>query len=85
MPGVFKDKVSYQSLALAADYLTGPRQFNITKLAIAGQGFALNGTAGITLNLNFVATTGTPPSITTQPTNATRLRQNKRATTRHAD
>jgi hypothetical protein len=50
MPGVFKDKVSYQSLVLAADYLAGPRQFNITKLALAGQGFALGGTASITLN-----------------------------------
>ena len=28
-------------------------------------------TGGITLNFNFVATIGTPPSITTQPTNAT--------------
>jgi hypothetical protein len=50
MPGVFKDKVSYQSLTLGADYLTGPRQFNITRLAIAGQGFALGGTGSITLN-----------------------------------
>jgi hypothetical protein len=52
MPGIFKEPVGYQSLMLAADYLTGPRQFNIAKLAIAAQGFALNGAGTITLNDN---------------------------------
>ncbi len=52
MPGIFKEPVGYQSVMLAADYLTGPRQFNITKLAIAAPGFALNGTVALTLNDN---------------------------------
>lgn len=50
MPGVFKDKVAYRSITLAADYHAGPRQFDVTKLAIAAQGFALDGNGTITLN-----------------------------------
>ena len=50
MPGVFKEKVAYRSVTLAADYLTGPRQFQVTKFAIAAQGFALDGSGTITLN-----------------------------------
>ncbi len=50
MPGVFKEKVAYRSVTLAADYLTGPRQFQVTKFAVAAQGFALDGSGTITLN-----------------------------------
>jgi hypothetical protein len=52
MPGVFKDKVAYQSVTLAADYLTGPRQFEVAKLAVLAQGFALTGAGKVTLNTN---------------------------------
>ena len=50
MPGVFKEKVTYRSITLAADYLTGPRQFEVTKFAIAAQGFSFDGSGTITLN-----------------------------------
>lgn len=50
MPGVFKEKVAYRSITLAANYLTGPRQFEVTKFAIAAQGFAFDGSGTITLN-----------------------------------
>ncbi len=50
MPGVFKDKVAYQSLKLAADYLTATRQFEVAQLAVAAQGFALAGSGTVTLN-----------------------------------
>jgi hypothetical protein len=50
MPGVFSGAVGYQSLAVAADYLTGPRQFNVTKLNVTAQGFAFDGSGSMTLN-----------------------------------
>ena len=50
MPGVFKDKVAYQSISLAADSLTAPRQIEVGKLAVAAQGFFLEGAGTITLN-----------------------------------
>ena len=52
MPGVFAQAVGYQSLALAADYLTGPRQFNVTKLNVTAPGFALDGSGIVSLNDN---------------------------------
>ncbi len=50
MPGVFAHPVGYQSLAVVADYLTGPRQFNISRLSVSAKGFALDGSGSITLN-----------------------------------
>lgn len=50
MPGLFKDKVAYQSITLAADYLTATRQVEVTKLAVAAQGFALDASGTVTLN-----------------------------------
>ncbi len=38
MPGVFKDKVGYQTVAAALDYFPATRQFDITKLALTAQG-----------------------------------------------
>ena len=52
MPGVFKEKVAYQSITLKADYLAATRQFEVTELAVAAQGFALNGSGTVTLNDN---------------------------------
>ena len=52
MPGVFKDKVAYQSVTLDANYLTATRQFDVAKLAVAAQGFALNASGTVTLNDN---------------------------------
>jgi len=52
MPGVYAQPVSYQSLAVEADYLTGPRQFNITKLNVSAPGFAFDGAGSVTLNDN---------------------------------
>ncbi len=50
MPGLFKDKVAYQSITLAANYLTAVRQIEVTKLAVAAQGFALDASGTVTLN-----------------------------------
>ena len=50
MPGVLPQPVTYQALAVAGDYLTGPRQFQITKLNLAAPGFALDGSGTVTLN-----------------------------------
>jgi hypothetical protein len=50
MPGVFAQAVGYQSLALKADFLTGPRQFNVTQFNVTGQGFALDASGTVTLN-----------------------------------
>ncbi len=50
MPGIFAQPVTYRSLAVAADYLAGPRQINITRLAVTANGFALDGSGSITLN-----------------------------------
>ncbi|MFO1247905.1 MAG: DUF3971 domain-containing protein [Alphaproteobacteria bacterium] len=52
MPGVFPGAVGYQSVAVAADYLAGPREFNFTKLAVAAAGFALEGSGTVTMNDN---------------------------------
>jgi hypothetical protein len=52
MPGVFPEAVGYQTVTVAADYLTGPRQFNFTKLAVAAQDFALDASGTLTLNDN---------------------------------
>ncbi|HEX4636027.1 MAG TPA: AsmA-like C-terminal region-containing protein [Rhizomicrobium sp.] len=50
MPGIFAQAVSYQSLAVAGDYLFQPRQFNVSKFSLAASGFALDGSGSITLN-----------------------------------
>ena len=50
MPGIFAQPVGYQGVALAADYLTGPRQFEVSKLAVTAQGFALDASGTLTLN-----------------------------------
>ncbi len=50
MPGIFATPVGYQGVTLTADYLTGPRQFEISKLAVTAQGFALEASGTITLN-----------------------------------
>jgi hypothetical protein len=55
MPGVFAGAIGYQSVTVAADYLTGPRQFHFTKLAIAAPGFALAASGTLTLNDNGAA------------------------------
>ena len=52
LPGVFSGAIGYQSVTVAADYLTGPRQFNFTRLAIAAPGFALDASGTLTLNDN---------------------------------
>jgi hypothetical protein len=50
MPGIFSNPVGYQTLALQADYLTGPRQFNVAKFGLAAPGFALDASGILTLN-----------------------------------
>ena len=50
MPGIFVQPVGYQSVLLAADYLTGPRQFVVSKLGVTAQGFALEASGTLTLN-----------------------------------
>jgi len=50
MPGVFAQAVSYQSLAVAGDYLLEPRQFNLSRFNLAAPGFALDGSGSVTLN-----------------------------------
>jgi hypothetical protein len=50
MPGVFAGPIGYHSLLVAADYLTGPRQFNVTKLNLTATGFALDASGSVTLN-----------------------------------
>lgn len=52
MPGVFSGAVTYQSLAIEADYLTAARQFDVTRLNLAAEGFALEGSGTVTLNDN---------------------------------
>jgi hypothetical protein len=52
MPGIFSQPVDYQSLKVEADYLTGPRQFNISKLNLLAAGFALEGSGTVTMNDN---------------------------------
>jgi hypothetical protein len=52
MPGILPKPTGYQTLALQGDYLTGPRQFNITKFGITAPGFALDGSGALTLNDN---------------------------------
>ncbi|MEO8301266.1 MAG: DUF3971 domain-containing protein, partial [Rhizomicrobium sp.] len=50
MPGVLPQPVTYQSLTVETDFLTGPRQFNITKLNLRAADFALDGSGTVTLN-----------------------------------
>ncbi|MCX7280995.1 MAG: DUF3971 domain-containing protein [Alphaproteobacteria bacterium] len=50
MPGVFPTAVGYQLVTVVADYLTGPRQFNFTKLAISAPSFALDASGTLILN-----------------------------------
>jgi hypothetical protein len=50
MPGLFAGAVGYQSLSVAGDYLTGPRQFDIARLSVLAKGFALDGSGSITMN-----------------------------------
>jgi AsmA-like C-terminal region/Protein of unknown function len=50
MPGVFPGPVGYKSLAAVADYLTGPRQFRVTKLNITASDFAFDGSGIVSLN-----------------------------------
>jgi hypothetical protein len=52
MPGILPRPVGYQTLALQADYLTGPRQFNVAKFGITAPGFALDASGALTLNDN---------------------------------
>ena len=50
MPGIFAKPVGYQGVVLSADYLTAPRQFVVSKLAVTAQGFALDASGTLTLN-----------------------------------
>ncbi len=50
VPGILPKPTGYQTLALQADYLTGPRQFNISKFGVTAPGFALDASGTLTLN-----------------------------------
>jgi Protein of unknown function/AsmA-like C-terminal region len=50
LPGLFAQPIAYQSLLLAVDYLTGPRQFNFTRLSLTAPGFGLDAKGALTLN-----------------------------------
>jgi hypothetical protein len=50
MPGVLPQPTGYQNLAVAADYLTGPRQFTVSKFKLAAPRFALDASGTVTLN-----------------------------------
>jgi Protein of unknown function/AsmA-like C-terminal region len=50
MPSLFAQPVAYQALTVAGDYLTGPRQFDITRFNITAPGFALDASGTVTLN-----------------------------------
>ena len=50
MPGLFPQPVAYQTLTVAGDYLTGPRQFDITSFNVTAPGFALDASGTVTLN-----------------------------------
>jgi hypothetical protein len=52
MPGILPKPTGYQTLALQADYLTGPRQFNVTKFGVTAPGFAMDASGSLTLNDN---------------------------------
>jgi hypothetical protein len=52
MPGILPRPTGYQTLALQADYLTGPRQFNVSKFGVTAPGFALDASGTLTLNGN---------------------------------
>jgi hypothetical protein len=52
MPGIFAQPVGYQSFTVIGDYLTGPRQFAISKLNLIAPGFTLDGSGSLTLNDN---------------------------------
>jgi Protein of unknown function/AsmA-like C-terminal region len=50
MPGILPKPTGYQTLLFQADYLTGPRQFNVTKFGVTAPGFALDASGTMTLN-----------------------------------
>ncbi len=50
MPGVLPKPTGYQTLLFQADYLTGPRQFNVSKFGVTAPGFALDASGTLTLN-----------------------------------
>lgn len=52
MPGLFQGPVTYQAVAVAADYDTAARRFDITRFAADAPGFDLRANAAITLNDN---------------------------------
>jgi hypothetical protein len=52
MPGILPRPTGYQTLALEADYLTGPRQFTVSKFGVTAPGFALDASGTLTLNGN---------------------------------
>ncbi|HEX4272251.1 MAG TPA: DUF3971 domain-containing protein, partial [Rhizomicrobium sp.] len=52
MPGILPKPVGYQTLALQGDYLTGPRQFNVSKFGVTAPGFALDASGALTMNDN---------------------------------
>jgi hypothetical protein len=52
MPAVLPRPTGYQTVLLEADYLTGPRQFHVTKFGVTAPGFALDAGGTLTLNDN---------------------------------
>ncbi|HUE66474.1 MAG TPA: AsmA-like C-terminal domain-containing protein [Rhizomicrobium sp.] len=52
MPGILPKPTGYQTATLQGDYLTGPRQFAITKFDVTASGFALDAAGTLTLNDN---------------------------------
>jgi len=50
MPGLLPRPTGYQTFALQADYLTGPRQFTVTKFGLTAPGFTLDASGALTLN-----------------------------------
>ena len=52
MPGILPRPTGYQTLTLQTDYLTGPRQFAVTKFNVTAPGFALDASGTLTLNDN---------------------------------
>ena len=51
-PACLPSRWAISRVTLAADYLTGPRQFDVTKLAVTAPGFALDASGTVTLNDN---------------------------------
>jgi hypothetical protein len=50
MPALFQQPVVYQTLTVAGDYLTGPRQFNISRFNATAPGFAFDASGTVSLN-----------------------------------